>query len=98
MRRMSVSSVASASPPCAVDRYGQPILGDQTLTRQETLWLATAATKWFIWEHDLGLIDVGNHVDLAILDRDYFTVPDDEIKRLRSVMTIVGGKVVHSEV
>jgi predicted amidohydrolase YtcJ len=77
---------------------GQSILGDQTLTRQETLWLATAATKWFIWEDDLGSIEPGNHADLAVLDRDYFTVPDDEIKRVRSVMTVVGGKVVHSEV
>jgi len=77
---------------------GQPILGDQTLTRQETLWLATAATKWFIREDDLGSIEVGNHADLAVLDRDYFTVPDDDIKRIRSVMTVVGGKVVHNEV
>jgi predicted amidohydrolase YtcJ len=74
---------------------GQPILGDQTLTRQETLWLATAANKWFVWEDDLGSIEVGNHADLAVLDRDYFTVRDDDIKRVASVMTIVGGKVVH---
>jgi hypothetical protein len=77
---------------------GQQILGDQVLTRQETLWLATAATKWFIWEDDLGSIEVGNHADLAVLDRDFFMVPDDEIKRVRSVMTVVGGKVVHTEV
>ena len=32
---------------------GQPILGDQNLTRQETLQLATRANKWFIWEDDL---------------------------------------------
>ena len=41
---------------------------------------------------------MGNHADLAVLDRDYFTVPDDEIKRVRSVMTVVGGKVVHNEI
>lgn len=74
---------------------GQDILGDQKLTRQETLWLATAATKWFVREDDLGSIEAGNHADLAVLDRDYFTVPDDDIKRVRSVMTVVGGKIVH---
>jgi hypothetical protein len=76
---------------------GQPILGDQTLTRQETLWLATAANKWFIWEDDLGSIEAGNHADLAVLDRDYFTVPDEDIRRIASVLTIVGGKVAHND-
>jgi predicted amidohydrolase YtcJ len=76
---------------------GQPILGDQALTRQETLWLATAATKWFLKEDDIGSIEAGNHADLAVLDRDYFAVPDDDIKRIRSLMTIAGGRIVHNE-
>jgi len=76
---------------------GQPILGDQTLTRQETLQLATAANKWFIWEDDLGSIEAGNHADLVVLDRDYFTVPDEDIRRIRSVLTVVGGRVVHND-
>ena len=74
---------------------GDHILGDQMLTRQEALWLATAANKWFIWEDDLGSIEVGNHADLAVLDRDFFTVPDEDLKRIQSVLTIVGGKIVH---
>jgi predicted amidohydrolase YtcJ len=76
---------------------GQKILGEQNLTRQETLWLATAANKWFIWEDDIGSIEVGNRADLAVLDKDYFTVPDEDLKRLRSVLTVVGGKVVHND-
>jgi predicted amidohydrolase YtcJ len=76
---------------------GQAILGDQALTRQEVLRLATAANKWFIWEDDLGSIEVGNHADLAVLDRDYLTVPDDDIRKIRSVLTIVGGKVAHND-
>jgi len=76
---------------------GQPILGEQNLTRQETLWLATAANKWFIWENDIGSIEVGNHGDLVVLDRDYFSVPDEDLKRMRSLVTIVGGKVVHND-
>ncbi len=74
---------------------GQQILGDQTLTRQEALRLATAANKWFIWEDDIGSIEVGTHADLAVLDRDYFTVPDDDLRRIQSLLTVVGGKVVH---
>jgi len=76
---------------------GQSILGDQTLTRQQTMWLATAANKWFIWEDDLGSIEVGNHADLVVLDRDYFSVPDEEIRQIRSVLTIVGGTVAHND-
>jgi predicted amidohydrolase YtcJ len=75
---------------------GQPILGDQTLTRQETLALATSANKWFIWEDDIGSIEVGNHADMVVLDRDYFKVPDEELKRIRSLLTVVGGKIMHN--
>jgi len=74
---------------------GQAILGDQTLTRQEMIWLATAANKWFIEEDDLGSIEPGNHADLAVLDRDFFAVPDADITRTRSLLTLVGGRVVH---
>jgi predicted amidohydrolase YtcJ len=75
---------------------GQQILGDQNLTRQETLQLATRANKWFIWEDDIGSIEVGNHADLAVLDRDVLTVPEEDIKGTRSLLTVVGGKVVHN--
>ena len=76
---------------------GQAILGDQALTRQEVLRMATAANKWFIWEDDLGSIEVGNHADLAVLDRDVLTVPEDDIRKTKSVLTIVGGKVAHND-
>jgi len=76
---------------------GQPILGDQKLTRQEVFWLATAANKWFLEEDDLGSIETGNHGDLVVLDRDCFTVSDEDLKRTRSLLTIVAGKVVHND-
>jgi predicted amidohydrolase YtcJ len=76
---------------------GDEILGDQALTRQEALWLATSANKWFIREDDLGSIEVGNHADLALLDRDYFTVPEAEITRIRSLLTVIGGRIVHND-
>ena len=67
----------------------------QTLTRQEALFLATAANKWFIAENDLGSIEPGNHADLVVLDRDYFRIPDAEIPRIRSLLTVIGGQVKH---
>jgi predicted amidohydrolase YtcJ len=47
-------------------------------------------------EDRIGSIEPGKLADLAVLDRDYFTVPDREIRQIRSVLTIVGGNVVHS--
>jgi predicted amidohydrolase YtcJ len=67
----------------------------EILTRQEVLWLATVANKWFIGEDDLGSIEVGNHADIAVLDRDYFSVPDAQITQIHSLLTIVGGHVVY---
>jgi predicted amidohydrolase YtcJ len=76
---------------------GQQILGDQTITRQEAFWLATAANKWFLEEDDLGSIETGNHGDLIVLDRDCFTVSNEDLKRTRSLLTVVGGKIVHND-
>ena len=76
---------------------GQDILGDQALTRQEALWLATAANKWFIREDDIGSIETGNRGDVAVLDRDCFTVSDEDFKRTRSMLTVVGGRIVHND-
>ncbi|HEX6194407.1 MAG TPA: amidohydrolase family protein [Jiangellaceae bacterium] len=76
---------------------GDHILGDQTLTRQEALWLATAANRWFINEDDIGSIEVGNHADLAVLNKNYFTVPDEDIRTIRSQLTIIGGHIVHDD-
>jgi predicted amidohydrolase YtcJ len=65
------------------------------ITREETLRMATAANKWFIAENDLGSIEPGNHGDLVVLDRDYFSIPVEEIPRIRSLLTIIGGQIKH---
>ena len=47
-------------------------------------------------EEKIGSIEPGKLADLAVLDRDYFSVPDVQIKQIRSVLTVVDGKIVHS--
>jgi predicted amidohydrolase YtcJ len=46
-------------------------------------------------EGKIGSIEPGKLADLAVLDRDYFSVPDAEIKKIRSVLTVVDGRIAH---
>lgn len=77
---------------------GMPINADQTITREEALHLYTLGSAWFSKEEDkLGSIEVGKYADLVVLDQDYFEVSDEGVRKLRSVMTVVDGRIVHSE-
>jgi predicted amidohydrolase YtcJ len=78
---------------------GSLINAGQQLTRMEALRLYTAENGWFLKEEaTLGTIEAGKLADLVVLSDDYFDparVPDDAIRRIRSVLTVVDGKVVH---
>ena len=79
-----------------VNSFGDQVNPGQQLTRAEALRLFTRENSWFLrMEGKIGSIEPGKLADLAVLDRDYFAVPDVEIKQIRSVMTIVNGKIVH---
>jgi predicted amidohydrolase YtcJ len=68
----------------------------QQITREEVLRLYTADNGWFLREEDrLGTIEPGKLADLVVLSEDYFTVPDDRLRGIRSVLTVVDGQVVH---
>jgi predicted amidohydrolase YtcJ len=67
-----------------------------TLDRETALRMLTEKVTWFSNEEGKkGSIAVGQLADLAVLDRDYFNVPGDEIQDITSVLTVVGGRVVH---
>ena len=79
-----------------VNSFGAAVNPGQQLTRAEALRLFTRNNSWFLkMEDKIGSIEVGKLADLVVLDRDYFTVPDVDIKKIRAVMTVVDGKVVH---
>lgn len=69
---------------------------DNRLTREEALRLYTIGAAWFEnQESDKGRIAPGNLADFVLLSDDYFSVADDQIKNLQSVLTVVGGRVVY---
>ena len=76
---------------------GQQINPGQQLTRTQALKAYTRENAWFMHrENDLGSIEVGKLGDLVVLDRDYFAVSDAAMRQTRSVLTVVGGKIVHN--
>jgi predicted amidohydrolase YtcJ len=70
---------------------------EHLLTREQALHAYTAGSAWLSFEEeDRGHLRPGARADFAVLDRDYFAVPDDDIPAISSVLTVVGGVVVHS--
>jgi hypothetical protein len=70
-------------------------VNSSTVTREEALIAHTRSNAYlFFRENDLGTIQPGRFADLVVLDRDYLTVPAEQIKDIKPVMTMVGGRVV----
>jgi predicted amidohydrolase YtcJ len=66
------------------------------LDRTEALRLYTMGSSWFSGEdREKGMLSPGQIADVAVLSADYLTIPGEEIRRIESVLTIVGGKVVY---
>ena len=68
----------------------------QTISREDALIAHTRKNAYFVFqENNLGSIQSGKLADMLVLDRDYLTVPADQIKDIKPVMTLVGGRVVY---
>src|SRR3974377_766038 len=67
------------------------------LTREEALRRYTQGSSWFSSEAGKkGALATGQLADLAVLQADYLSVPEEQIKDIESVLTVVGGKVVYA--
>lgn len=66
------------------------------LSRAEALQLYTVGSAWFSGEEAVkGRLAPGQYADLAVLTDDYFTIQEDRIPALESVLTITGGQIMH---
>ena len=74
---------------------GQKVLR-QPIGREDALIAHTRRNAWFVFqEKNLGSLEAGKLADLLVLDRDYLTIPADQIKDVRPVMTVVGGRIAY---
>jgi hypothetical protein len=77
---------------------GTPLFADDNkLSREEALRLFTVGSAWFSQEEDVkGRIAPGQYADFAVLSDDYLAVPEEQIKHIESLLTVVAGKVVYA--
>ncbi len=74
---------------------GGQVVNRQPISREDALIAHTRKNAYFFFrENDLGSIQNGKLADLVVIDRDYLTVPADQIKDITPVMTMVGGRIV----
>jgi len=70
---------------------------EQTPTREDALRAYTIGSAWFSFdENKRGSLEPGKLADLAVLSKDYMTVPVDQIGSIESLLTMVGGKIVYA--
>jgi len=97
--------VASYNPFTALQWFidgktvgGAPIRGpEETPSRADALRFYTIGSAWFSFdEKKRGSLEVGKLADLAVLSKDYMTVPVDQIGSIESLLTMLAGKIVYS--
>jgi predicted amidohydrolase YtcJ len=70
---------------------------DQSPTRADALHAYTIGSAWFSFDEDQrGSLEPGKLADLAVLTKDYMSVPADQIGSIESLLTMVGGKIVYA--
>jgi predicted amidohydrolase YtcJ len=79
-------------------RTGRVIGAHEALSREEALRGYTVNPSYASFREDVsGTLEPGKLADLVVLSADILTVPDDEIRNLRSLLTLVGGRVTHKD-
>lgn len=90
---VSLYWLASGKTVGGLELYGE----GNRLSREEALRLYTQGSSWFSTENgSKGALSIGQYADFAALSDDYFSIPENEIRSLESVLTVVGGKVVYA--
>jgi predicted amidohydrolase YtcJ len=80
------------------DRNGKVWGPQERLNRQEALLLVTRNAATYTMRSDkLGTLEAGKLADVTVLDKDYMTIPEDDISELKALLTITDGKPVFAD-
>jgi len=70
----------------------------EAITREQALIAFTRTAAYSVFAEDrLGTLEAGKLADLAVLSQDIFKVPDADLPKTESVLTIVGGKIAYAQ-
>ena len=77
---------------------GELVMPEEAINRVTALRLYTSrASEWLFAENVAGSLEPGYFADFVVLDRDYFSVPEDEIEDNRILMTVVGDEIIYQD-
>jgi predicted amidohydrolase YtcJ len=75
---------------------GKVMHGEEKITRTEALKTHTIWPAYLQFaEKERGSIEAGKLADLVVIDRDYLNCPEQQIKDIQPVMTILNGRIVY---
>ncbi len=78
-------------------RDGSVFYPEERITREQALRMYTTGAAWMQFsEKERGSIETGKLADLVVIDRDFLTCPEGEIRAIEPLMTIAGGRVVYA--
>ncbi|MEO8656967.1 MAG: amidohydrolase [Bryobacteraceae bacterium] len=76
---------------------GKVLFEHQRITREEALRMYTAGPAYLQFSEKLtGSIEVGKLADMVVIDRDFVSCPEDDIRKIEPLITMIGGKLVYT--
>lgn len=83
----------------AVTLNGESIPSKESMTRENALCAMTAGAAWTDFQEDLtGRLQPGFRADVQVLDNDYFTCDQASINKIRPLLVMSGGRILHREI
>jgi predicted amidohydrolase YtcJ len=79
-------------------REGETFYPEEKVSREDALRIYTNGAAWIQFaEKERGSLEAGKLADLVVIDRDYLTCPEEQIKDIQPLVTMVGGRTVYEK-